>query len=72
MGVLKSHYSKYVVFGIAFLTIPACILNIGADLAGMGAVSQMIFPSIHEDMWIFIYSIVTVVALVLFPFKKFE
>ena len=33
VGVLKLHYSKYIVFIIAFLTIPACILNIGADLA---------------------------------------
>ena len=35
IGVLKGHYPKYLIFITAALTIPACIMNIGADLSGM-------------------------------------
>lgn len=47
-------------------------MNIGADLSGMGAVAQMIFPQVNALIWIFMFSIIMVVSVIFFPYKKFE
>ena len=38
-GTLKEHYSKPVLYGVVLLSFPAIVLNIGANIAGMGGVS---------------------------------
>src|SRR5262245_44684026 len=37
-GVLKEHYPKWLLYFVVILACPAIVLNIGADIAGMGAV----------------------------------
>src|SRR5215470_6156662 len=46
---IRNNYPKPVLYLMILFTFPAVILNIGADLAGMGAVTSLIFPSIHPD-----------------------
>src|ERR1700691_4789552 len=41
---LKKHYSKALLYVFVLISFPAIILNIGADIAGMGAVANMLFP----------------------------
>lgn len=72
VGALKAYYPKYIVYIVAALVVPACILNIGADLSAMGAVSQLIVPGVHEDLWIFFYALIIIYSMIRFPFKKFE
>ena len=43
---LKKHYSKPLLYTMLFFSFPAITLNIGADIQGMGAVANMIFPSV--------------------------
>ena len=43
---LKRHYPKWILYLMMIFSIPAIILNIGADIAGMAAVSHMIIPSV--------------------------
>src|SRR3954465_11133333 len=43
---LKKHYPNSILYLTMFFSIPAIVLNIGADIAGMAAVSHMIIPSI--------------------------
>lgn len=45
-GVIKKHYSKPILYLTVLVTIPAIIFNIGANIASMGAVANMIVPSI--------------------------
>src|SRR5271157_4466193 len=33
--ILKAHYSKLLLYTVLFFSVPAIILNIGADIAGM-------------------------------------
>src|SRR5580704_11492838 len=42
--VIKKNYSKTFLYLVLFFSIPAIIFNIGADFAGMGAVSHMLIP----------------------------
>src|SRR5512137_1896146 len=37
-GTLKMHYSKPILYLMLLFSFPAIIMNIGADIAGMGAV----------------------------------
>jgi Mn2+/Fe2+ NRAMP family transporter len=53
-GTLKTHYPKWVLYLILFFSVPAVILNIGADIQGMGAVAHLIIPQIP----VFAFSIV--------------
>ena len=46
-GTLKSNYSKPVLYLMLLFSFPAIVMNIGADIAGMGAVGNLLFPFIH-------------------------
>ena len=70
--VIKRHYPKYLMYITASLTIPACIMNIWADLSGMWAVGHMIVPGVNDQIRIFIFSVLMVVSIVFFPYKKIE
>lgn len=72
IGVIKKHYPKYIMYITAALTIPACIMNIGADLSGMGAVANMIIPSVNSQIWIFFFSMVTILSIVFCSYKRIE
>ena len=43
-GTLKTNYSKPVLYLMLLFSFPAIVMNIGADIAGMGAVGNMLFP----------------------------
>jgi len=45
-GTLKSDYPKPVLYLMLLFSFPAIIMNIGADIAGMGAVGNMLLPSV--------------------------
>lgn len=45
-GVVKDNYPKWVLYTLLVFSCPAIILNIAADIAGMGAVANLILPSV--------------------------
>src|SRR5271169_4755665 len=45
-GTIKAHYPRSILYLMLLSTSPAIILNIGADIAGMGAVTSLLFPSV--------------------------
>jgi NRAMP (natural resistance-associated macrophage protein)-like metal ion transporter len=70
--VVKKHYPKWVIYLIGFVSVPAIILNIAANLAGMGAVSNMLFPEIPTWVFIILAALSIMFSLVLFSYKKIE
>ena len=50
-GTLKRYYPKQFLYVILVLSFPAITFNIGADLQGMGAVANMLFPKV--PVWAF-------------------
>ena len=50
-GTLKKHYPKPILYIMLVFSFPAIILNIGADIAGMGAVGNLLFPSIDATFF---------------------
>lgn len=67
---LKKHYSKSLLYLMMVFSIPAIILNIGADIAGMGAVANMIFPFISPLIFNVVFTIILLVLIVYLPYNK--
>ncbi len=70
-GTLKSHYSKPVLYLMLLFSFPAIVMNIGADIAGMGAVGNMMFHSIKATYFSIGFTILLLVLIVYLPYQKF-
>lgn len=64
-GIVKEYYPKWVLYLLIGFSCPAIILNIAADIAGMGAVANLIFPQIPAA----IFSIAFTLLLLYFTIK---
>lgn len=69
-GTIKRHYSKKMLYLILVFSTPAIILNIGADIAGMGAVGNLLFPKIDSVFFSVLFTIILIICIVYFPYKK--
>ena len=69
-GTLKTNYSKPVLYLMLLFSFPAIVMNIGADIAGMGAVGNLLFPSIHATFFSIGFTIVLLVLIIYLPYQK--
>lgn len=69
-GTLKANYSKPVSFLMLLFSFPAIVMNIGADIAGMGAVGNLLFPTIHATYFSIGFTIILLVLIVYLPYRK--
>lgn len=69
-GVIKEHYPKPFVFCLIIIVIPAIILNIAADLAGMSAVASLLFPSIPKLLFNLLITFMLIFGLIVFSYEK--
>ncbi len=70
-GILKRSYPKPVLWLMVLFSFPAIVLNIGADLAGMGAVSNLIFPQVSAVVFSTGFTVVLILAIIFLPYQKF-
>jgi len=69
-GTLKEHYSKPLLYLMVLFSFPAIIMNIGADLASMGAVGNLLLPSVHPIIFSVGFMVLLLVLIVFLPYKK--
>ena len=69
-GTLKTYYSKPVLYLMLLFSFPAIVMNIGADIAGMGAVGNLLFPSIHATYFSIVFTIMLLVLIIYLPYQK--
>ena len=69
-GTLKTYYSKPVLYLMLLFSFPAIGMNIGADIAGMGAVGNLLFPSIHATYFSIVFTIMLLVLIIYLPYQK--
>lgn len=67
---IKKHYPKWLLYSMMIFSIPAIILNIGADIAGMGAVANLVFPSVKSVVFSIGFTILLFLLIVLLPYNK--
>jgi len=67
---IRNNYPKPILYLMILFTFPAVILNIGADIAGMGAVGNLIFPSIPSYFFTLAFTGILMVLIIYLPYKK--
>lgn len=69
-GTLKKHYPRPILYLMLLFSFPAIILNIGADIAGMGAVGNLLFPSINASFFSVFFTILLLGLIIYLPYLK--
>ncbi|MGN6394458.1 MAG: NRAMP family divalent metal transporter [Mucilaginibacter sp.] len=69
-STLRFHYPKWVLWLMIAFSFPAIILNIGADIAGMGAAAHLIVPVVPAFAFSILFTVLILAAIIVFPYKK--
>ena len=69
-GTLRKNYPKSVLYLMALFSFPAIVMNIGADISGMGAVSNLLFPSISANYFSIGFPAILLVLIIYLPYQK--
>ncbi len=67
---LKKHYPKSLLYLMIVFSFPAVTLNIGADIEGMGAVANLLFPSIPGYIFSIAFTAVLIFIIIKYPYQK--
>ncbi len=69
-GVIKHYYPKYILYLILFVSFPSITLNIGADIAGMGAVGTLLFPKIPAYVFSVVFTVLLMYATIVWNYRR--
>ena len=69
-GTLKKHYPRPVLYMMLLFSFPAIVLNIGADIAGMGAVGNLLFPAIDATFFSVFFTLLLLGLIIYLPYLK--
>ena len=69
-GTLKKYYPKPILYLMLLFSFPAIVMNIGADIAGMGAVGNLLFPSIDATYFCVIFTVILLGLIIYLPYVK--
>jgi NRAMP (natural resistance-associated macrophage protein)-like metal ion transporter len=69
-GTLRKHYPRWVLYSLLLFTFPAIVLNIGADLEGMGAVAHMLLPQVPTFAFSIAFTGLLLTAIIVYPYQK--
>jgi NRAMP (natural resistance-associated macrophage protein)-like metal ion transporter len=69
-GTLKKNYPRWVLYVMLLFSFPAIVLNIGADIAGMGAVGNLLFPTIDQSYFSVMFTVILLIMIVYLPYQR--
>jgi len=69
-GTLRNHYPKSVLYLMIAFSFPAITLNIGADIAAMGAVSNLLIPEIPTYVFSIGFTFFLILVIIKYPYQK--
>jgi len=69
-GTLKKHYPRPILYLMLLFSFPAIVMNIGADIAGMGAVGNLLFPSISSLFFSVFFTVLLLGLIIYLPYRK--
>lgn len=67
---LREHYSKPLLYLMLLFGFPAITLNIGADIQGMGAVANMLFPQVPVAVYCVVITAILMYVIIRYPYQK--
>jgi len=69
-GNLKKNYPKFILYSMVVFSFPAIVLNIGADIAGMGAAASLLFPKVPAFIFSAAFTLLLMLCMILLPYRK--
>lgn len=69
-GVIKRNYPKPLLYLIVIVSYPSITLNIGADIAGMGAVGNLLFPGIPSFVFSVFFTAILMYSIIFWNYHK--
>lgn len=70
MATIKAYYPKPVVYLILLVSFPSITLNIGADIAGMGAVGNLLIPAVPPYFFSVAFTLLLMYATIVWSYRK--
>ncbi len=67
---LRENYPKSIVYLMLLFGFPAITLNIGADIQGMGAVANMLFPQVPANVFCVCFTAILLFVIIKYPYQK--
>ncbi|HRH40958.1 MAG TPA: Nramp family divalent metal transporter [Pyrinomonadaceae bacterium] len=69
-GVIKRYYSKKILYLILIVSFPSITLNIGADIAGMGAVGNLLIPQVPAFLFSIAFTAILMYSIIFWSYRK--
>ena len=69
-GTLKKNYPRPILYLMLLFSFPAIVMNIGADIAGMGAVGNLLFPSVDSTYFSVLFTVLLLGLIIYLPYQK--
>jgi len=69
-GALKANYPRPILYLMLLFSFPAIVMNIGADIAGMGAVGNLLFPKIHATYFSVFFTLLLLILIIYLPYQR--
>lgn len=70
METLRKNYPKPVIYLMLLFSFPAIVMNIGADIAGMGAVGNLLFPRVEATFFSVFFTIVLLIMMIYLSYTR--
>src|ERR1035437_2602511 len=67
---LKNHYPKVILYLMLLFSFPAIVMNIGADIEGMGAVANLIFPKIPVYAFSILFTVIMTFVIINYSYPR--
>jgi len=69
-GTLKKHYPRPVLYLMLLFSFPAIVMNIGANIAAMGAVGNMLVPSVESSFFSVFFTLLLLGLIIYLPYRR--
>ncbi len=69
-GTLRTYYPKWLLFFVLLFCFPAVILNIGADIQSMGAVTNLLLPAVPAFSASIFFTALLLFVIIRYPYQK--
>lgn len=69
-GIIKQYYPKPILYLVIAINFPSIILNIGADIAGMGAVANLLVPGIPSWAFSIGFTVLLLYSIIVWNYRK--
>lgn len=69
-GTIRKYYPKYFLYLVLLVSFPSIVLNIGADIASMGAVGNLLVPSVPGYAWSLGFTIVLLYSTIQWSYRR--